>query len=144
MAYDPNNIFAKILRGELPCVKLAENAHTLAFMDVMPQATGHALIVCREPAETLLDVSPDGAAECIRMTQRIARAVKLALDVPGLRIMQFTGNAAGQTVPHLHFHVIPIRPGESLHKHAAQMTPAAELEPVAARIRAALARIEQS
>jgi histidine triad (HIT) family protein len=144
MAYDPNNIFAKILRGELSCVKLAENAHTLAFMDVMPQAAGHALIVCREPAETLLDVSPEGAAECIRMTQRIAKAIKLALDVPGLRVMQFTGSAAGQTVPHLHFHVIPIRPGESLRKHSAQVTPAAELEPIAARIRAALAQTDKT
>ena len=144
MAYDPNNVFAKILRGELPCVKLAENAHTLAFMDLMPQAMGHALIVCREPAETILDVSPEGAAECIRMTQRIAKAVSIGLQVPSLRIMQFTGRSAGQTVPHLHFHVIPIRPGESLRHHAAEMTPAADLEPIAVRIRAALAQADRT
>ncbi len=138
MAYDSNNVFARILRGELPCVKLLDDQHTLAFMDVMPQTQGHALIICKEAAETLLDVSPEAAAHTIRTTQRIARAVSRALGVPGLRIVQFNGSAAGQTVPHLHFHVIPVRPGESLRQHAAQMTAAAELEPVAARIRAAL------
>lgn len=139
MAYDPGNVFARILRGELPCVKLAENAHTLAFMDIMPQSDGHALIITREAAETLLDVSPAGAAHCIQMTQRIAIAVQRAFDVPGLRIAQFTGAVAGQTVPHLHFHVIPVRAGETLRGHAAKMADPAELEKQAARIRAALA-----
>jgi histidine triad (HIT) family protein len=138
MAYDSNNVFAKILRGELPCIKLAEDSHTLAIMDVMPQAEGHALVVCKEAAETLLDVSPEGAAACIRMTQRIAKAAKQALEVPGLRVMQFTGSAAGQTVPHLHFHIIPVRAGQSLGMHARDLAPATELEAVAMRIRAAL------
>ena len=138
MAYDSSNVFAKILRGELPCIKLAEDAHTLAFLDVMPQAEGHALVICKESAATLLDVSADSAAACIKMTQRIARAIKQALDVPGLRVMQFTGSAAGQTVPHLHFHIIPAHSGQPLGMHARNMAPAAELEAVAARIRAAL------
>lgn len=138
MAYDSNNVFAKILRGELPCVKLFENQHTLAIMDLMPQADGHCLVITRELAETLLDVSPQGATECILSTQRLAQAVTTALQVPGVRIMQFSGRAAGQTVPHLHFHVIPARTGENLRMHGAQAAPAAELENFAARIRAAL------
>jgi histidine triad (HIT) family protein len=138
MAYDPGNAFAKILRGELPCIKLAETGQALAFMDIMPQAEGHCLIITKEPAETLLDVSPEGAAACIQLTQRVAIAVQKALGVPGLRIAQFTGAAAGQTVPHLHFHVIPAHPGQGLKLHAAQKADPAELEQLAKRIRAAL------
>lgn len=138
MAYDSTNVFAKILRGDLPCVKLFETEHTLAFMDLMPQSPGHCLVVTKEPAETLLDVSPQGAAECIRSAQILAKAVKAALGVSGVRLMQFSGRAAGQTVPHLHFHIIPARDGEGLRTHGAQAAPAAELESLAAKIRAAL------
>jgi histidine triad (HIT) family protein len=128
------------MRGELPCVQLFENEHTLAFMDLMPQSDGHCLVISKEPAETLLDVSPQGAAECIRSTQRLAQAVTTALQVPGVRVMQFSGRAAGQTVPHLHFHIIPARSGENMRMHGAQSVPTAELELIAARIRAALAK----
>src|ERR1041385_8574631 len=83
MPYDPKNIFAKILRGELPCVKLYEDALTLAFLDIMPSVEGHALIITKEPAEGILDLSPDGAAALIQTTQKIARAVKTALSPDG-------------------------------------------------------------
>lgn len=107
VSYDQDNIFAKILRGELPCIKLYEDEHTLSFMDIMPQADGHALIISKEPAETLHDLSPEGAAACIHTTQKIAKAVEAALDVPGSLVMQLNGKGAGQTVPHVHFHVVP-------------------------------------
>ena len=121
MAYDPQNVFAKILRGELPCIKVHEDELTLAFMDIMPQSDGHALVIPREAAEGILDVSEAGLLACIRLTQRIARAVKTAMDVPGLLIAQTNGAAAGQTVPHLHFHIIPRRPGDPLLLHASTL-----------------------
>jgi histidine triad (HIT) family protein len=119
MSYDPENVFARILRGELPCVRLFEDEHTLAFMDLMPQAEGHALVITREPAATLFEMSSDGAAACMRTTQRVAAAVKRAFDAPGILVTQVNGSAAGQTVPHVHFHIIPRRAGEPLRMHAA-------------------------
>jgi histidine triad (HIT) family protein len=119
MPYDPQNVFARILRNELPCIRLFEDAHTLAFMDLMPQSEGHSLVITREPAETLFDLSPEGAAACIRTTQWVAAAVKRAFEAPGIMIAQVNGSAAGQTVPHVHFHIIPRRPGEELRMHAA-------------------------
>ncbi|MCS6946237.1 MAG: HIT family protein [Steroidobacteraceae bacterium] len=138
MSYDYDNVFARILRGELPCVKLYEDDQTLAFMDIMPQAEGHALVVPKEPAADLLSASPAAAAACIQTTQRIARAVKQALAAPGIQIVQMNGAAAGQTVPHLHFHVIPRRPGENLKFHASAPVSPEKLEPIAQKIRAAL------
>jgi len=138
MAYDPQNIFARILRGELPCERLYEDAHTLAFMDIMPQAEGHALVITREPAETLLDLSPDGAAACIRTTQQLARAVQRAFDAPGILIAQVNGTAAGQTVPHVHFHVIPRRAGQPLLMHATVRADPDQLRLQAERIRRCL------
>jgi histidine triad (HIT) family protein len=135
MSYDPQNVFAKILRNELPCMRLYEDAHTLAFMDLMPQSSGHALVITREPAATLMDLSPEGAAACIRTTRLISVAVKRALDVPGITIVQTNGAAAGQTVPHVHFHVIPRRTGDSLHLHAAHPADPAVLREQAERIR---------
>jgi histidine triad (HIT) family protein len=136
--YDPNNIFAKILRGELPCVKLYEDALTLAFLDIMPSVEGHALIITKEPAEGILDLSPQGAAALIQTTQKIAKAVKAALDAPGIMLVQLNGAAAGQSIPHIHFHVLPRFEGLDLKLHGrAMMTPQA-LEPIAAKIRAAL------
>ena len=138
MAYDSNNIFAEILRGEAPCVKVYEDEHTLAFMDLMPQADGHLLVIPKEPAETLLEVSEEGAQACIRVTRRLAIAVKKALGVEGIHIAQLNGAAAGQTVPHCHFHVIPHEKGAVLRMHAAEPVAREALEAMAERIRAQL------
>lgn len=134
MPYDPQNVFARILRGELPCVRLFEDEYTLAFMDLMPQTEGHALVITREPAETLFELSPAGAAACIRTTQQVAGAVKRAFDAPGIMITQVNGAAAGQTVPHVHFHIIPRRPGEQLLMHAAVKADPEDLRRQAERI----------
>ena len=138
MAYDNSNIFAKILRGEIPCVKVYEDDKTLAFMDVMPQAQGHTLVVPKEAAENVLDLSEDGMAAMMATTQKIARAIKLALDPDGIVLTQFNGPAAGQSVFHVHFHVIPRKAGDVLAPHARGMVDARTLEPVAAKIRSAL------
>jgi histidine triad (HIT) family protein len=138
MVYDPNNIFAKILRGELPCVKLYEDALTLAFLDIMPSVEGHALIITKEPAEGILDLSPAGAAALIQTTQKIAKAVKAALTAPGIMLVQLNGAAAGQSIPHIHFHVLPRFDGLDLKLHGRAMVTPDSLEPIAARIRAAL------
>jgi histidine triad (HIT) family protein len=135
MAYDPQNVFARILRGELPSVRLFEDERTLAFMDLMPQSEGHALVITREPAETLFELSPEGAAACMRTTQHVAAAVKRAFDAPGILISQVNGAVAGQTVPHVHFHIIPRRPGEQLLMHAAVKADSEVLRQQAERIR---------
>jgi histidine triad (HIT) family protein len=139
MAYDSNNIFAKILRGEAPCIKLYEDEATLAFMDIMPQADGHVLVISKEPAETLLDISEEGARACIASTRKLARAVKAAMKAEGVFVAQMNGAAAGQTVPHLHFHVIPRSPGMAFRMHAAERADDAGLNANADKIRAALA-----
>ncbi|CAB1369398.1 HIT family protein [Denitratisoma oestradiolicum] len=138
MAYDPQNIFARILRGEIPCIPVHEDAHTLAFMDIMPQADGHTLVIPREPAETIFDLSPEAAHALIASTQKVARAVRAALEAPGILLAQVNGAAAGQTVPHVHFHIIPRRGGEPLGLHAAKMEDAEKLKSFAARIIACL------
>jgi histidine triad (HIT) family protein len=138
MAYDSQNVFARILRGELPCVRLFEDEYTLAFMDLMPQTEGHALVITREPAETLFDLSPAGAGACMRTTQHVAAAVKRAFDAPGIMITQVNGSVAGQTVPHVHFHIIPRRPGEQLLMHAAVKADPEILRRQAERIRLCL------
>jgi histidine triad (HIT) family protein len=135
MAYDPQNVFARILRGELPCERVYEDAQTLAFMDLMPQSEGHTLVITREPAETLFDLSTEGAAACIRTTQRVAAAVKRAFDLSGVMIVQVNGAVAGQTVPHVHFHIIPRRAGDRLLMHAAIKADPTQLRANAERIR---------
>ncbi len=139
MAYDSNNIFAKILRGEASCISVYEDDHTLAFMDLMPQADGHVLIIPKEAAENLLDLSEAGAQACIRTTRRVAIAVKKALGVEGIHVAQLNGAAAGQTVPHCHFHVIPHATGTVLRMHAAIRAPEENLKAMAERIKACLA-----
>ena len=138
LAYDPSNIFARILRGELPKVAVYEDALTLAFMDIMPSVEGHTLVVPKEPAEAIFDLSPEGAAAVIVTTQKIARAVQKAFDAPGIMLVQLNGAAAGQSVPHLHFHVLPRQHGLDLKLHGRAMVDPKTLEPVAAKIRAAL------
>ncbi|HKD46381.1 MAG TPA: HIT family protein [Rhizomicrobium sp.] len=138
MAYDSSNVFAKILRGEIPSVKLYEDARTLAFMDVMPQAEGHALVIPKESAENILDLSPEGASALMATTQKIARAVKKGLNAPGIMLAMLNGAPAGQSVFHVHFHVIPRAHGVDLGLHARSMVDPKTLEPTAAKIRAAL------
>lgn len=138
MPYDPDNIFARIIRGEAPCVRVLEDEHTLAFMDLMPQSPGHTLVVPKAPAADLLTLPPEALGPLLATTQRIARAVKAALQPRGILIAQLNGAAAGQTVFHLHFHVIPRDSGLDLDIHSRMMADPAALEAIAARIRAKL------
>lgn len=138
MAYDNNNVFAKILRGELPKVAVYEDAHTLAFLDIMPATPGHTLVIPKEPCETIFDCSPEGAAATIRTTQKVAAAVKKTFDVPGIMLVQLNGTAAGQSVPHLHFHILPRAEGLDMKMHGRAMVDPKTLLPIADRIRAAL------
>ena len=136
--YDPNNIFAKILRGEAPCVKLYEDEAALAFMDVMPRAPGHLLVIPKSPARNLLDVSTPALAALMPVVQKLARAAKAALSADGVSVMQFNESAGGQVVFHLHFHVIPRMAGDKLSPPGGPFVSAHELEPIAAKIRGAL------
>lgn len=138
MAYDRSNVFARILRGEIPAHVVFEDAKTLAFMDVMPQADGHALVIPKAEAETIFDLPPEALAATILTTQRVARAVKKAFDAPGVMIAQLNGPAAGQSVFHVHFHVLPRHAGLELRFHARDMADPAMLAEHAARVRAAL------
>jgi histidine triad (HIT) family protein len=138
VSYDNNNIFARILRGELPCIRVYEDENTLAFMDIMPQSEGHTLVIPKEAAATILDISPAMLATTIQTTQRISQAVKKVTNAPGLLIAQFNGAEAGQTVPHLHFHIIPRRGGEALRIHASEKADMTELQALAERIKAEL------
>jgi len=138
MAYDPNNIFAKILRGEIPSVKVYEDDGTLAFMDVMPQADGHTLVIPKEDAETIFELSPEGAANLVKITQKLARAVKAGMSAEGITLMQFNGAAAGQTVPHIHFHILPRWTDVALRRHGSGMESPEKLKEFAAKIKSAL------
>lgn len=138
MAYNPQNIFARILRGEIPAHKVLENEHTLAFMDVMPQAPGHTLVIPKAAAENVFDLDPAVLAATILDVQRVARAVKDAFQAPGVMIAQLNGAAAGQSVFHLHFHVIPRYDGADFEIHARDVADPAVLAEHAARLRAAL------
>ena len=136
--YDANNIFAKILRGEAPCVKVCEDEFSFAFMDIMPRAQGHTLVIPRAAARNLLDISPDDLARMMPSVQRVALAVRRALGAEGISLMQFNESAGGQVVFHLHFHILPRWEGVALKPPGGPMVAAAELEPIAAKIRAAL------
>jgi histidine triad (HIT) family protein len=119
--YEPNNIFAKIMRGEIPCHKVYEDAHSLVFMDIMPQADGHALVLPKTPSRNLLDAEPEALAEVIKTVQKIAKASKRAFGAEGILIKQYNEAAAGQTVFHLHFHVIPRKECTELRPHSEKM-----------------------
>lgn len=136
--YDPDNIFGKILRGDIPCHKIFENDDVLAFMDVMPQSKGHALVIPKTGSRNLLDADPNVLATTIAQVQTIARAVKKALNADGLRIVQFNEEPAGQTVFHLHFHIIPVYEGVALTPHTGEMADNDELAEHAKLIAAAL------
>ena len=137
MAYDEQNIFARILRGELPAIKVYEDDQVLAFMDIMPQADGHTLVIPKTPAVTLLDLPADAAAYTIQVVQKVAKAIEVGLDAQGIVLMQLSGAAAGQTDPHVHFHLIPSSVHE-LGKHALQMGDQEKIKAQAEKIRAAL------
>ena len=121
IAYDTNNIFAKILRGEIPCHKVFEDENTLAFMDVMPQADGHVLVVPKAPSRNLLDADPMALAAAIQVAQRVAKAVQTAFNADGIMLVQYNEAPAGQTVFHLHFHIIPRFEGVALKGHGGPM-----------------------
>ena len=141
MSYDPSNVFAKILRGELPCHKVFEDAETLAFMDIMPRCDGHTLVIPKTAARNILDASPEQLAACIRTVQRISRAVMTAFGAPGVTIQQFNEPAGGQVVFHIHFHVIPRQDGVPMKPPAAKMADNAVLATHADKIRQALAGV---
>ncbi|MFT6661029.1 MAG: histidine triad (HIT) family protein [Maricaulis maris] len=134
--YDPDNIFAKILRGDLPCVKVYEDAHVLAFMDIFPQAPGHVLVVPREAARNALEMTDGALQAAILRVKRIANAVKSALRPDGIILTQFNGAPAGQTVFHVHFHIIPRQDGVALGAHGGGQADMAVLEDQARRIAA--------
>ena len=138
--YDPENIFAKILRGEIPSVRVWEDEHVLAFMDVFPQSEGHVLVISKtSTARTLLEIEADALARLAAAVQRTARAVEKALRPDGFQIMQFNGAAGGQTVFHLHFHIIPRWADRPVKAHGqGGMADAAVLRGLADRIAAEL------
>jgi histidine triad (HIT) family protein len=137
MAYDENNIFAKILRGEAACHKVFEDEHTLAFMDVMPQADGHTLVIPKEPAVTLVELSEQAAMACVRTVKRIVEAARKGMDTEGIVVMQLNGSEAGQSVPHIHFHVIP-GSIHTLRPHAGGMEDPEKLRKFAEKIKSCI------
>lgn len=137
-SYDDTNIFAKILRGEIPSHRVYEDAHVVAFMDVMPQADGHALVVPKSPSRNLLDADPATLPQLIAAVQKIAAASKEAFDADGITVMQFNEAPAGQSVFHLHFHVIPRKDGVPLKSHSGKMEDGDVLAANAAKLKEAL------
>src|SRR2546421_10964943 len=138
-AYDPNNIFAKILRGELPCYKIYEDDKALAFLDIMPRASGHALVMPKAPARNILDVSPDDLAHVMKVAQKIAKASVAVFGADGVTLQQFNENAGGQVVFHLHVHVIPRKAGVALKPPASEREKPETLAEHAKRLNAAIA-----
>lgn len=139
MAYDDTNIFARILRGELPAHKVYEDTAVVAFMDVMPQGEGHTLVVPKAPSRNLLDADPATFGALFSVVQKIAVAVKKAFSADGVTIQQFNEIAAGQSVYHLHVHVLPRFDGVALKPHTGAMEKPEVLATNAEKIRAALA-----
>jgi len=137
-AYDPNNPFAKILRGEFPSYKVYEDDHTLAFLDIMPRSVGHTLLIPKAQARNILDISPEDFARVARVAQKIARAAMEAFDADGITIQQFSEPAGGQVVFHLHMHVMPRHEGVMLLPPASRKEDGKVLEANAAKLMAAL------
>ena len=137
-AYDPNNIFAKILRGELPAHKVYEDDRAFAFLDIMPRATGHTLVIPKAPARNILDVTPDDFAYVMTVTQKIAKAVVQVFAADGVTVQQFNEPAGGQVVFHLHVHVIPRKDGVQLKPPATFKEEPAVLAEQAGKLAAAL------
>lgn len=138
MAYDESNIIAKILRGEIPSHKVYEDDGFVAFMDAMPQAPGHTLVVPKTASRNLLDAEPAVLARALPVVQKLAKAVKSAFTADGIQVIQYNEAAGGQSVFHLHFHVIPRHEGTSVRAHAGGMEKPEVLAAHAEKIRAAL------
>jgi histidine triad (HIT) family protein len=136
--YDPENIFAKILKGDIPCHKIYEDEDTLAFLDIMPRTEGHALVITKEPAPDLFGISPEDLGKLMAVVQTLAPKIKEAVGADGILIQQFNGAAAGQTVFHLHVHIVPIKKGVPLKPHAGDMADSDALAATADKIRAVL------
>ena len=134
MIYDPTNIFAKILRGEIPCHKIYEDDHSLAFMDVMPQTEGHCLVVPKAPSRGLLDASPAVLAHLMVTVQKVAAAAVKATNADGFQIRQYNELAGGQTVFHLHVHILPMNEGVPLKPHSPKVANHGELAALAKKI----------
>jgi histidine triad (HIT) family protein len=141
MSYDSNNIFAKILRGEIPAAKVYEDERTLSFMDAMPQSEGHTLVIPKTTARNLFEIEPAVLADLIKVTQHVAKAVRKAFNPAGMRLMQFNESAAGQTVFHIHFHIIPCYEGRDLALHARAFADKAVLAQHAERVKQALSQL---
>jgi histidine triad (HIT) family protein len=137
-AYDPNNIFAKILRGELPCHKVYEDDKVFAFLDIMPRATGHTLVLPKASARNLLDVNPDDLAAVTEAAQKIAKAAMTVFAADGITIQQFNEGAGGQVVFHLHMHVIPRKAGIAMKPPASEKEKPEVLSDQALKLAAAL------
>jgi histidine triad (HIT) family protein len=138
MAYDDTNVFAKILRGELPSQKIYEDERTIVIMDIMPRADGHALVIPKAPSRTFLDMAPEDIAATYATVQRVARAAKAAFDADGITIQQFNESAGGQVVFHTHVHVLPRKTGVPLRPHTGEMAPAETIRVHADKLKAAL------
>lgn len=137
-SYDPNNIFAKILRGELPCHKVYEDDKTFAFLDIMPRAPGHTLVLPKAPARNILDVAPDDLTHVMTVAQKVARAAMGVFSADGVTVQQFNEGAGGQVVFHLHVHVIPRKAGVSMKPPASEREKPDVLADQAKKLAAAL------
>jgi histidine triad (HIT) family protein len=138
MAYDPSNVFAKVLKGEIPCHKLYEDNDTLVFLDIMPRSEGHALVVTKTQARDLFDISPAALAKVMGVVQKFAPKIRDAVGAQGVLIQQFNGAVAGQTVFHLHVHIVPVKEGVPLKPHTGQMADQRDLAATAEKIRKTL------
>ncbi len=138
MAYDPDNIFAKILRGEIPAFKVYEDDATVAFMDVMPQSPGHTLVIPKKAAENLFDLDMEAGAAVLRTAQKVAAAVQRAFKADGIMLSQLNGPVAGQSVFHFHMHIIPRYENVPLRRHTGDMEDTEVLTEQAGKIKAAL------
>jgi histidine triad (HIT) family protein len=138
-AYDPNNIFAKILRGELPCYKVYEDDKAFAFLDIMPRALGHTLVLPKAPVRNILDVSPEDLAHVAKVAQKVAKAAMMAFSSDGVTVQQFNEGAGGQVVFHLHVHVIPRKAGAPMKPPASEKEKPEVLADAAKKLAAAIA-----
>jgi histidine triad (HIT) family protein len=139
-AYDPSNIFAKILRGDLPCHKIYEDDKALAFLDIMPRAPGHALVLPKALARNIFDIDPDDLAHIAKVTQRVAKVAMTSFGADGVTIQQFNESAGGQVVFHLHIHVIPRKAGVAMKPPASVREDAAVLASQAQQLMSLLAK----
>jgi histidine triad (HIT) family protein len=137
--YDTDNIFAKILRGELPCHKVYEDERAFVFLDIMPRAPGHALVIPKAPARNLLDVAPEDLAHVMKLAQKVARAAMTAFGADGITVQQFNESAGGQVVFHLHVHVIPRKEGVAMKPPASEKEKPEVLAEQAKKLATALA-----